>query len=230
MKNLTRIIDRYEYPPEVTTREWLGSDYYYRTLVTTADDAEKFNYHSDYWGDAYEYQEENFDLMLDLESYVGDRCYVDYGGDDYIEGTLEGILIDNQYNSISHTCILLSDVTNERGDKSARRSFRRMRIRSRIASPSKYDCIGLYRPSDAPDDAIADIMMYWFDCAKSYGDRGGCVIGAGFTFRYQGKWYFMHSQSPWQGSLSWEHFVNDIEDELQLVGADEIRYHWGSLD
>jgi len=326
-KDITWILDSYEYPPEVTTREWLGSDYSYHKLITNVRDAERFNYHSDYWGDAQAYQDDNVDLMAALEPWVGSRCVAEVYGD-RIEGTLEGILIDKQYNSIGHTSVLFSDVTDDVTAKRAANGGLTVKVRDfinlstdidvvddyceelyiafcgplymtaegeaewsdvldldveiydgydRIAvvlvdddehklarakkffysaagyctasdydrwfmddvvavkkasgsRPSKYDCIGLYRTSDAPDDAIADIMMYWFDCAKSYGDRGGCVIGAGFTFRYQGKWYFMHSQSPWQGSLSWEHFVNDIENELQLVGAEDIRYHWGTLD
>ena len=123
MKNITYVLEWFEYPPDVTTEEWLGSDYYYRTLVKSVNEAERFNYHSDYWGDADEYQEDNIVLMEGLEPYIGERCYVEEG-EDYIEGTLEGILIDNQYNSISHTCILFSDVTEE---KTARKKAMRKR-------------------------------------------------------------------------------------------------------
>lgn len=122
MKNLTHLVyDRYEYPLDVTTKEWLGNDYYYRKLVKTVNEAERFNYHSDYWGSADEYQELNIDLMYELEPWVGERCYVE-DGDEYLEGTLEGILIDTQYNSISHTCILFSDVTEEKDEKTAKQA------------------------------------------------------------------------------------------------------------
>lgn len=109
VKDITHFLSRFEYAPEATTREWLGSDYWYHTLITNVHDAERFNYQSDYWGSADEYQEDNVNLMLELEPYVGMRCKVDCGGGDCVEGTLDGILIDNKYNSIAHTCVLFSD-------------------------------------------------------------------------------------------------------------------------
>jgi hypothetical protein len=108
-KDITRYIDRYEHAPEVTTREWLEGDYCYFQLMRTADEAVRFNYHDDYWGDADEYQEQNVCLMRDLEPWVGERCRAYIDGD-CIEGTLEGILVDRQYNSIGHTCVLFGDV------------------------------------------------------------------------------------------------------------------------
>lgn len=107
-KDITQFLNRYEYAPDVTTREWLGSDFWYRTLITNVHDAERFNYQSDYWGFADDYQEDNVSLMLELEPYVGERCMF-RDGDYSIEGTLDGILIDKKYNSISHTCVLFSD-------------------------------------------------------------------------------------------------------------------------
>lgn len=132
MKDLTRIIYMYGYdednPVDVTTREWLGSDYYYRVLIKTVSDAERFNYQSDYWGSADEYQEGNVALMWALEPWVGTRCYID-DDEGYLEGTLEGILIDKQYNSPSHTDILFSDVSEEPGTVEAgmkKRAYRDM--------------------------------------------------------------------------------------------------------
>lgn len=107
--DITRVLNMFEYPLDVTTREWLGSDYSYRKLVRTVNEAERYNYQSDYWGDADDYQADNVALMAELEDLVGQRCSVRMDGD-VIEGTLEGILIDKQYNSVSHTDILFSDV------------------------------------------------------------------------------------------------------------------------
>jgi len=227
MKDLTFLVSRYGV--DVTTIEWLGDDYYYRKLVKTVNEAERFNYRSDYWGDADEYQEDNISLMMDLEQWVGSRCSVDIDGE-HIEGTLEGILIDTQYNSISHTEVLFSDVSEGDVVATRRRASKRGSSKKTAKTSGKYDYIGLYRPSDAPDDTIADIMRYWFDCARFYGDEGSCVIGAGFTFKYRGKWYFMRSQSPWQGSISWEHFVGDVQAMLENAGAEDISYDWGVLD
>lgn len=120
-KDITWILDSYEYPIDWTTEKMLGMEWSYRKLIKTVDDAERFNYHSDYWGDAYTYQDDNVDLMAALEPLVGERCV--YETDDGpIEGTLDGILIDRQYNSISHTLVLLSDVTDENGEKIAKQA------------------------------------------------------------------------------------------------------------
>ena len=72
---------------------------------------------------------------------------------------------------------------------------------------------------------LEDIMRYWFDCSESYGDVGSCVLGAGFQFKYNRKWYFMTAQSPWQGSISWEHYKDEIQSMLEDLGATDIRYH-----
>lgn len=130
-KDITWILNGYEYPPEVTTKELLGSDYSYHKLITNVRDAERFNYHSDYWGDAQTYQDDNVDLMAALEPWVGSRCVAEIYGDK-IEGTLVGILIDRQYNSIGHTCVLLSDVTDESGEKAGAKKKAAMRKKSDV--------------------------------------------------------------------------------------------------
>ena len=105
LPNITWILDNYDWDVDIVTKDQLGSDYYYRTLCTTVNDAERFNYHSDYWGDADTYQQDNIDLMEQVEPYVGKEVIVDYD-----EGSQKfkilGIVIDKQYNSLSHTCIL----------------------------------------------------------------------------------------------------------------------------
>lgn len=62
------------------------------------------------------------------------------------------------------------------------------------------------------------------------GDRGSCVLGAGFEFDYEGQRYKMPPTGPWQGSCSWEASREQIEDRLKEAGATNIRYHWGHMD
>ena len=102
---------------DVVTEEELGHDLYYRKLIKSVHEAEMFNYHSDYWGAADTYQKDNVKLMSKLEPYVGKRV-TQTVDDGEIEFTLEGILIDKQYNSIYHTVVLASDMTDVNSDSS----------------------------------------------------------------------------------------------------------------
>lgn len=101
--DITYILEQFDV--EIVTAEELGSDYMYRKLITDVNEAEKFNYHSDYWGDADSYQQENVELMEEVEQFVGNVVKVerDEGPEFY---KILGILIDRQYNSLSHTVIL----------------------------------------------------------------------------------------------------------------------------
>jgi hypothetical protein len=105
--DITNILDTFEV--DYTTEEELGRDKMYRKLITSVYDAIKFNYQSDYWGDADEYQDANVGLIEALERLIGDRVKLTFD-DGTVLGTLEGILIDKQYNSLGHTRILLSDI------------------------------------------------------------------------------------------------------------------------
>lgn len=77
---------------------------------------------------------------------------------------------------------------------------------------------------------LQDIMDKWYDMSSLYGDHGSCVIGAGFSFDWNGDRYFMCSCSPFQGSLSWESSKDKIQSMLVDVGATDIEYHWGNMD
>lgn len=93
--------------------DWVDDDdrdFSYTTLVKSISDAERFNYHSDYWGDADTYQQENVDLMTELEEFVGKTVKFDSEDEGYITGVLKGIAIDKQYNSLSHTAIVLEEI------------------------------------------------------------------------------------------------------------------------
>ena len=106
VKDLSHILNRFEYEPEVCFYDDLDIGYVSR-VITEPQQAIKFNYHSDYWGDADEYQEQNVALITALEPYIGRRVTFN----DYFDGevTLDGIAIDKQYNSVSHTSVVVSE-------------------------------------------------------------------------------------------------------------------------
>lgn len=106
--NITWILENYDWDVDIMTEEQLGSDYLYRELCRNVDEAARFNYHSDYWGDADSYQDANIELMEQIEPYVGKEVIVDFddGSQKY---KILGIAIDKQYNSLSHTCILAEE-------------------------------------------------------------------------------------------------------------------------
>ena len=75
--------------------------------------------------------------------------------------------------------------------------------------------------------AIAD---FWYDLARIYGNKGSCVLGAGFRFVYENKKYKLSSCSPYYASLSWEHDVDLIKKCLEHIGCTNIHYDWGNMD
>lgn len=99
----SRLLSRYEDQVDIITEDDLGEDLRYFKLVKNVNDAERFNYHSDYWGDADSYQEEVVDFMSRLSPMIG-GIYSDEDGDSY---EIEGLLIDKQYNSLGHCAVLL---------------------------------------------------------------------------------------------------------------------------
>lgn len=77
---------------------------------------------------------------------------------------------------------------------------------------------------------LKNIMLAWYKFSEMTGDKGSCVLGAGFKFTWNGKEYFMSACSPWQGSISWETHTKIIEDMLRNIGATNIHYDFGRLD
>lgn len=113
MTNLAELIEdvrqEVDYDYEVltpVTKEFLGNDIFYRKEVKTVAEAERFNYHSDYWGDADYYQEQNVTAMEMIEPYIGE--VVEYDGQKL---KIIAMLIDKQYNSIGHTDLLIEEVS-----------------------------------------------------------------------------------------------------------------------
>lgn len=80
-----------------------------------------------------------------------------------------------------------------------------------------------------PND-IRAIMETWYNLSYLYGNKGSCVLGAGFEFTLDGKKYFMSACSPWQGNLSWESNVDTVQSLLENIGAIDIIYKWGHMD
>lgn len=114
VNNLPEIYDLIEwcgfkYNPDVCTRDEIDS--YYK-LLTTYNEVERFNFSSDYWGDADEYQEDNLQLFEMLEDIgVGNLCKGTYYEDgEIVVYKYLGIAIDRQYNSISHTKVIVEEV------------------------------------------------------------------------------------------------------------------------
>lgn len=107
-------IDHYEYQPDIIPEDVFkkSSDWTYFTIVKTEQEAKEFNYHSDYWGTDIQYQRDNVELLADLEDFIasGDKMYFtdDDTGEKYYF-TVTGVAIDRQYNSISHTKILIKE-------------------------------------------------------------------------------------------------------------------------
>ena len=77
---------------------------------------------------------------------------------------------------------------------------------------------------------LQNIMDKWYILSTQVGDCGSCVLGAGFKFEWKGEKYFMSAQSPYQGSISWETYKDEIKQMLIDVGATEIYYDWGNMD
>lgn len=77
---------------------------------------------------------------------------------------------------------------------------------------------------------LKEIMYKWYLWSSEEGDKGSCVLGAGFNFEWNEDEYFMPAQSPYQGSLSWEAHKEDVQKLLEEIGAINIRYDWGNMD
>ncbi len=99
---------------------------------------------------------------------------------------------------------------------------------------TKYDkpkqTIVLYFGNFLNPRELDDIMMTWYNLSKEVGDKGSCVLGAGFEFEWMGDKYFMSACSPYQGSISWESPKDKIQKMLEDIGATEIYYKWGNMD
>ncbi|MBF0410952.1 MAG: hypothetical protein HQM10_26650 [Candidatus Riflebacteria bacterium] len=85
-----------------------------------------------------------------------------------------------------------------------------------------------FRIQDHPE--LYALAKEWGEKANKYGDKGSCVRGAGFSFKWKGKTAFLSPICHTQGSLSWEHCKEEIESKLKELGATDIDYKWGMMD
>lgn len=107
IEDITYLFDEFDWEFDVTTKEQLGSDYSYHTLVKNVHEAETFNYHSDYWGSADAYQEDVVNVVKCFEPYIGKEVTITYDEGEVGKFKVIGILIDKQYNSIGHLKVLV---------------------------------------------------------------------------------------------------------------------------
>lgn len=77
---------------------------------------------------------------------------------------------------------------------------------------------------------LRKIMDTWYKLSTFEGEKGSCVVGAGFNFTWNGEDYFMCACSPYQGSISWEANKDAVQLMLQGIGAENITYNWGIMD
>lgn len=77
---------------------------------------------------------------------------------------------------------------------------------------------------------IKNIMEYWYHLSEMEGDKGCCVLGAGFTFKYKEHNYEMAPCSPWQGEESWTPHVPFIKTMLEKAGAENVKWDCGIMD
>ena len=88
----------------------------------------------------------------------------------------------------------------------------------------------LYTWDSSIPSELREIMDKWYEWSKLEGDKGSCVLGAGFKFTWNGDDYFMGACSPYQGSMSWEASKDKIATMLRRIGAENICYDWGRMD
>lgn len=89
----------------------VGHGIIYYTLLESKEDALRYCYLSDYWGSASKYKKDIVNLVSKLEPYIGHKVLA---VDDDTVFTLEGVLIDDQYNSLDHAIVLVEEVDNDK--------------------------------------------------------------------------------------------------------------------
>lgn len=83
--------------------------------------------------------------------------------------------------------------------------------------------------TDVPKELII-IKHMWDRLSETTKHLGGsCTIDDGFEFQYNGTHYFMVTPF-YQGSMIYEHWINVITHELEVIGATDIHYNYGHID
>lgn len=83
--------------------------------------------------------------------------------------------------------------------------------------------------TDVPSELLV-IKHEWDNLSSTTQHLGGsCVIGDGFEFTYKGTRYDM-TTPPYQRSLIYEHWIDVIKKDLEVIGATNIHYNYGHMD
>jgi len=77
---------------------------------------------------------------------------------------------------------------------------------------------------------LCRIIHWWKEDILKTGDIGSCVVGAYVEFENEGKKYKLYPPSPYQGSMSWEHGVEEVMKMLRENGCTNVRYNCGIMD
>ena len=100
---------------------------------------------------------------------------------------------------------------------------------TKYGEPKRTIYLYRYNRMENPSE-LQSIMDEWFVLSSLVGDKGSCVLGAGFEFEWEDDKYFMCACSPHQGSISWEEPKDKIQKMLEDIGATNIYYKWGNMD
>lgn len=110
---------------ELVTNKSLGDDRKYFYDCTTVNEVEHFNFHSDYWGDAYDYKDAAIWIMEEILPYIDKQTVVYYEGKRYI-CTILALLIDRQYNG--RVNVLVDNNVISLDESKTAHSYRKLRI------------------------------------------------------------------------------------------------------
>lgn len=198
---LTQLENEFERTPHVIMDGQLGSDLRYFEKVRTVRQAEKFNYHSDYWGYAEDYQQQNVTAVEQLRDFIGKQVQI--GGK---TGKLEGLLIDIQYNSLSHSYILLSS-----NDK---KSAKPMREQRELTDSNYKGIIGKYFDYSF-DFEFQDVVQGILDRVDDFsnGDDIMSAIDDGIIY-YAQQWQIAHHYCSGPADCNWDEILEQFTDDI----------------
>ena len=195
----------------------LGKEYSY--TKTIMENTTPFDY--------FDYANERHILSLATEGVLYDRLYNGYGFPEELEKLFKDLhLYYEQGNSWNLTFY----PTDEEQYKYIAYTDYEEKVPKSNPIRIWYGCDhAQYNPVNVPLP-LKKIMQIWYDASKGVGDKGSCVLGAGFEFDFDNNHYIMSACSPYQGSLSWETHKDTINLLLTNAGATNVVYKWGNID
>ena len=164
--------------------------------------------------DYFEYANEKHILSMSFEGDLYEK--INYGNTDKLDKIFEKYGL---YYELGHAWNLSVFPIDDNYDEIEYTSYER---------EPEPEFIYLNKKDVLPE--LKNIMIAWHELSTMTGDKGSCVIGAGYKFKYKGKSYEMSACSPWQGSISWEEHIGTIRGMLINIGATDIHYNYGRMD